>query len=177
VSRSIRFYFAFAALCFFGGCSKNGGTSGGAGATQAATGSTSGSASSFVNGGGDACAKYLSPDIVAKIIGAPTRPAKKLSAQSCTVERTDDAGSITITLNAADAASFKAYQQYLPNPQPLAGVGDQAVQTMLGISSIKAPNMGCDIDAGGAPGSVKEDRATLGKELGDVCNRIYADAH
>jgi len=173
VSRPIRFYSAFAALGLAIGCSKNGGAS----ATPGATASVSGSAASFANGGGDACAKYLTPEIIARIIGTATRPAKKLSVQACSVETTDAGGTITITLNAADAATFKAYQQYLPNPQPLAGVGDQAVQTMLGISSIKAPNMGCDIDAGGAPGSVKEDRATLGKELGDICNRIYADAH
>lgn len=173
MSRSIRFCSAFAALCVVVGCSKNGGSS----ATPGATASASGSSASFANSGGDACAKYLTPEIVARILGPATRPAKKLSAQACSVETTDNGGTITITLNTANAATFKAYQQYLPNPQPLAGVGDQAVQTMLGITSIKAPNMGCDIDAGGAPASVKEDRATLGKELGDICNRIYADAH
>jgi len=173
VSRSIRFCVALAAVGVAVGCSKSGEAS----ATPGATASVSGSAASFANGGGDACAKYLTPEIVARIIGTATRPAKKLSVQACSVETTDAGGTITITLNAANAATFKAYQQYLPNPQPLAGVGDQAVQTMLGITSIKAPNMGCDIDAGGAPGSVKEDRAALGKELGDICNRIYADAH
>ena len=173
MSRPIRFYSALAALGLAIGCYKNGGAS----ATPGATASVSGSAASFANGGGDACAKYLTPEIIARIIGTATRPAKKLSVQACSVETTDAGGTITITLNSANATTFKAYQQYLPNPQPLAGVGDQAVQTMLGITSIKAPDMGCDIDAGGAPGSVKEDKATLGKELGDICNRIYADAH
>ena len=158
---------ALTILCVAAACSKGGTASGSAGA----------SGTSFTNGGGSACAKYLPPDVVATIIGTPTRPAKTLSAQSCTIERADDAGSITITLSNADAASFKAYQQYLSEPKPLAGVGDQATQTTLGIVSIKAPNMGCDIDAGGAPGSVKMDRATLSKQLGDICNRIYADAH
>lgn len=173
MSRPIRFYAAFAALCVVVGCSKNEGAS----PTPGATASTSGSGTSFANAGGDACAKYLTPEIVTRILGTATRPAKKLSAQACSVETTDAGGTITITLNAANAATFKAYQKYLPNPQPLAGVGDQAVQTMLGITSIKAPNVGCDIDAGGAPGSVKEGRAALGKDLGDICNRIYADAH
>jgi len=130
----------------------------------------------FASRGGDACEKYLTPAVVSAILDGATEPAKKLSAQGCEVRTVDGGGSISITLNAASPQAFDAYQKYLSNPTPLAGVGDRAVQSMTGISSIKGNNEGCDIDAGGAPGSLKLHGAELGAKLGDICNRIYADA-
>jgi hypothetical protein len=146
------------------------------GGSSAPASSSSHGASDFATRGGDACGKYLTADVVASILDGPTGPAKKLSAQSCSVTTTDDAGSITITLNSATPQSFDAYQKYLVNPKPLAGVGDKAVQSMIGISSIKGTNTGCDIDAGGAPGSLKLRGEALGQKLGAICNAIYADA-
>lgn len=146
---------------------------GGSSAFAASNGHGSGD---FASRGGDACDKYLTPDIIASILDGPTRPARKLSAQSCSVTTTDNGGSITITLNSATPQSFDAYQKYLVNPTPLAGVGDKAVQSMIGISSIKGTNTGCDIDAGGAPGSLKLRGEALGQKLGAICNAIYADA-
>lgn len=176
MSRSYAGLIATISICAVGACSKGGANAAGHSEAAQAGGSSANAGAQFMNGGGTACTKYLTPELVTKIIGGPTRPAKTLSPQSCSITRTDDAGDITITLTNATPESFKAYQQYLSNPQPLQGVGDQAVQSLIGITSIKKPNMGCDIDAGGAPGSAKMDRAALGKELGDICNKIYADA-
>jgi hypothetical protein len=172
-----------AALCFCAvaavACNKPG-----AGEAQATGGGSSAPAASsnqgggnFASRGGDACGKYLTPDVVASILNGTAGPAKKLSPQGCSVTTTDDGGSITITLNNATPQSFDAYQKYLVNPKPLAGVGDKAVQSMIGISSIKGTNTGCDIDAGGAPGSLKLHGEALGQKLGAICNAIYADAH
>lgn len=130
----------------------------------------------FASHGGDACGKYLTPDVVSAILNGTPGPAKKLSPQGCSVTTTDDAGSISITLTSATPQAFDAYQKYLSNPTPLSGVGDRAVQSMTGISSIKGSNEGCDVDAGGAPGSLKLHGKALGDKLGAICNRIYADA-
>lgn len=147
-----------------------------ASAESSAQGGVRGSVSGFASRGGDACGKYLTPAVVSSILNGTPGPAKKLSAQGCEVETVDHGGSISITLNAASPQAFDAYQKYLSNPTPLAGVGDRAVQSMTGISSIKGSNEGCDVDAGGAPGSLKLHGAALGAKLGDICNRIYADA-
>jgi hypothetical protein len=136
----------------------------------------SGSGSGFANGGGLACEKYLTPDVIAAILNGAPGERKKLSPQSCSVTTTDDAGNLTITLTNATPQGFDAYQKYLVDPQPLSGVGDRAVQSMIGISSIKGNNMGCDIDAGGAPGSLKLRGKALGDKLGAICNKIFADA-
>jgi hypothetical protein len=162
-----------AAACNQSGAGEAQASGGGASASSASGSRASGD---FASRGGDACDKYLTAAVVASILDGPTRPPKKLSAQSCSVTTTDDGGTISITLNSATPQSFDAYQKYLVNPKPLAGVGDKAVQSMIGISSIKGSNTGCDIDAGGAPGSLKLHGEALGQKLGAICNAIYADA-
>lgn len=157
-------------------CKRAGADASNAASPPAASGAVGNSASGFASRGGDACAKYLTPDVVSAILDGKTGPATKLSPQGCSVSTLDNGGSISITLNAASSQAFDAFQKYLTDPKPLAGVGDRAVQSMTGISSIKSPNMGCDIDAGGAPGSLKIHGAALGQKLGEICNRIYADA-
>lgn len=141
-----------------------------------ASAAPSGGGGDFSSRGGDACTKYLTPDVVSAVLNGTAGAVKKLSPQSCSITTTDDAGSITITLTAATPQAFDAYQKYLTDPTPLAGVGDRAVQSMIGISSMKGSNEGCDVDAGGAPGSLKLHGKALGDKLGAICNRIYADA-
>jgi hypothetical protein len=143
--------------------------------SAAATGGGSGaSGGDWTSLGATACAKYLTPDVVSAILSQPAGPPKTLSPQACSVTSTDEGGSISITLTAAGAAAFDAYLQYLSDPQPLAGVGDKAVQSLIGISSFKSPNKGCNIDAGGAPGSLKITGPALGKALGALCNKLFA---
>lgn len=157
-------------------CKRAGADAPNASSAAAPSGSVRNDAGDFASRGGDACGKYLTPDIVSSILNGPTTPAKKLSPQGCNVTTVDNAGTISITLTAATPQAFDAYQKYLSNPTPLAGVGDRAVQSTTGISSIKGSNEGCDIDAGGAPGSLKIHGPALGQKLGEICNRIYADA-
>lgn len=172
------------ALCLFAlaaaACNKAGANDSDASASRssspAASGGGSGSAGSFASRGGDACDKYLTSDVVAAILNGATGKPKRLSPQACSVTTLDDGGSISITLNSATPQSFDAYQKYLVDPKPLPGVGDRAVQSMTGISSIKGSNTGCDINAGGAPGALKLHGQALGEKLGAICNRIYADA-
>lgn len=148
----------------------------GSGTSAPAASSGGGGGGDFASRGGDACGKYLTPEVVSSILhGTPGQP-KKLSPQGCSITTMDDAGNVTITLTNATPQAFDAYQKYLTNPTPLAGVGDRAVQSMTGISSIQGSNEGCDIDAGGAPGSLKLHGQALGEKLGAICNRIYSDA-
>ncbi len=156
-------------------CSKSGADTAAKPPAARVSSSSSKSGTLFVSGGGDACAKYLTPDVIAKILNAPVRAPEVLSPNSCTVKRMDHAGSITITLFTSPAESFQSSLKNLVDPTPLAGVGDDAVQSLIGISAVKKPNMWCDIDAGGAAASTRGSHSTLGKELGDICNRIFAD--
>lgn len=144
-------------------------------AASQATG-TSGTKPAFSSLGAGACAKYLTPDVVATILSSAAGAPKTLSPQSCSVTSTDAGGSISITLDDGDAKAFDAFLQYQANPQPLSGVGDKAVQSLIGIAAFKSPNKGCDIDAGGAPGSLKITGPELGKALGAICNKLFADA-
>lgn len=155
-----------------GSCTKA--TSNQSAASQARSGG--GTNADFASLGGGACAKYLTPDVVGAILSQPAGPPKTLSSQACNVTATDNSGSIAITLNDAGSQSFDAYLKYLSNPQPLPGVGDKAVQALTGIAAFKSPNKGCDIDAGGAPGSLKLSGPALGKALGAICNEVFAAA-
>ena len=81
------------------------------------------SAAAWTSNGATACQKFLPPAIAAAIM---TKPGvyKTLSPQSCSYG--SDAGSITITLKAVSPQSFAAFEKYLIDPRPLAGVGDKA---------------------------------------------------
>jgi len=151
-----------AALCAATGCS-------GSSAPVAA-----GAGRHWTDNGATACDTYLTHDLVSAVLSNPTGQSKKLSVQSCTYETTDSGGSITITLTNAGLPAFDHYQQYLADPVPLAGVGDKASQSVTGIDAVKGAHRGCDIDAGGAPGSLKLHGAELGQKLGAICNQLFA---
>jgi hypothetical protein len=130
--------------------------------------------SSWVANGATACDAYLTQSVTADILTHPAGQSKKLSPQSCTYDTTDDGGSISVTLANAGPATFDSYQQYLANPVPLAGVGDKASQSMIGIVAVKGNDRMCTIDAGGAPGSLRLKGEELGRKLGAICNQLFA---
>ncbi len=171
MTRSLVYLAIAATLANAPGSCANAGSNQSAAATGGGSGASSGDWTSL---GATACAKYLTPDVVGAILSQPAGPAKTLSQQACSVTSNDQGGSITITLTSAGAAAFDAYLKYLSDPQPLAGVGDKAVQSLIGIASFKSPNKSCDIDAGGAPGSLKLTGPALGKSLGAICNELFA---
>jgi hypothetical protein len=151
-----------AALCAATGCS-------GSSATAAAV-----AGNHWTDNGATACDTYLTHDLVSAVLTNPAGQSKKLSVQSCTYQTSDSGGSITITLTNAGLSAFDHYQQYLVNPVPLPGVGDKASQSIIGIDAAKGADRGCDIDAGGAPGSLKLHGAELGQKLGAICNQLFA---
>lgn len=122
--------------------------------------------------GATACDRFLTPDVTNAILSQPAGPAKRLSAQACSVDVSG--GSLSITLIVDGPAGFDAFTQNLTDPQPLAGVGDKALRHMIGIAAFKSPNMVCTIDAVGAPGFLKLSGAALGQALGAVCNKLFA---
>jgi hypothetical protein len=140
--------------------------------TGAASGGTRGDV--WQNNGAHACEKYLTRDVVASILSVPEGTSKTLSVQACAFSTGDSGGSITITLSNAGPAAFDAYQKYHVDPQPLAGVGDRASQSILGIDAVKGADRSCSIDAGGAPGSLRVKGAELAQKLGALCNQLFA---
>jgi hypothetical protein len=161
-----------AAICMLAACSRGASASAkGGGSTEAAGGSNGGQ---WIANGGTACDKYLTPDVVGKIMANPAGTTKLRTAQGCTFEMADGGGNISITLNNGGPATFSAMRKYWVNPVALAGVGDSAVQTMIGIAAVKGRDRGCTIDAGGAPGETKVTGAPLGQELGKICNALFA---
>jgi hypothetical protein len=121
----------------------------------------------WVTNGGTACQKILTTEITGTILGGKGT-VKMLSPQSC--DYGTEMGHIAITLKVITPQSFDAFMQYLVDPQPLAGVGDKAFQSMIGITAIKG-NRGCDVDADGA---LKLKGPALGAKLGAICNKLFA---
>ena len=128
----------------------------------------------WIANGATACEKYLTPGVVAEILTNPAGQSKTLSAQSCTYETADNSGSISITLTNAGPSAFDAYQQYLADPVPLAGVGDKASRSIIGIDAVKGADRSGSIDAGGPPGSTKLRGEALAQKLGAICNKLFA---
>jgi hypothetical protein len=173
--RSTLNLFALCAAMAIVACSKSAASSG---ASDAASGgqAASKSNSSFETLGAGACDKYLTADVVRKILGTDVDERKVLSAQSCTVRNKATDGSLTITLKAISSQSFHAFRAYLDNPQPLPGVGDSALtSTAPTVTAIKG-NMGCDFDASRGSSPAALGGAERAKALGDLCNKIFADA-
>lgn len=127
------------------------------------------SAVQWASNGATVCEKYLTPDVTGTIFKKKGSP-KTLSPQSCAYG--SDVDGITITLKLITAESFAAFEKYLVDPKPLAGVGDSAFQSMIGITAIKG-DRGCDIDVDGA-GSLKLHDAALASKLGEICNKLFA---
>lgn len=139
----------------------------------AASGGSSGSGA-WTNNGATACQRFLTRDVVSAILSNPEGASKALSVQACTFESQDSGGTISITLTVAGPAEFEAYQKYLVDPKPLAGVGDKASQSITGIDAVKGTDRSCSIDAGGAPGSLHVTGPELGQKLGAICNELFA---
>lgn len=149
-----------------GRCSHDGsGSAGRVGTSGASTGD-------WTSLGATACATYFTPDVAKNLLADPPGTPKTLSTQSCSLDTSG--GNISVTLIADNAAGFDAFSKNLVDPHPLTGVGDKALQHMIGIAAFKAPSRVCTIDAVGTPGFVKLSGDALGQALGAVCNKLFA---
>ena len=63
--------------------------------------------------------------------------------------------------------------KYLTDPVPVAGVGDKAVRTMLGIEAAKGADRMCSIDVM-PPFATKTSGEALAHKLGTICNQLFA---
>ncbi|MBA2684789.1 MAG: hypothetical protein H0U66_09885 [Gemmatimonadaceae bacterium] len=173
--RTTRSLIALSMLCATFACSKSA-DSRASGAAAAPSAPAASRHASFASGGAKACDKYLTADVLRKVLGSDVDERKELSAQSCTVRNTSTGGDLTITLKEITPGSFHAFRDYLSDVQPLPGVGDSAISSVAPTVTAIKGTMGCDFDAskGSAPGALGGmDRA---KALGELCNRIFADA-
>ena len=147
------------------------------GCSKSASANTATSAA-VVNGpgwpsnGATACGKYLTPAFLAQVLKNPAGSSEKLSAQACSFTSLDQAG-INITLVTAGPAVFKSHQEYLSNPVPLGGVGDNAVRSLTGIEAVKGQDRMCTIDAI-PPFAFRLSDEALAKKLGEICNTLFA---
>jgi hypothetical protein len=153
------------------GCSKSDGSAAAAGSGSAGSAKAT---ASFASGGAGACDKYLTSDVLTRIIGSDADERKVLSAQSCTVRSTKTDGSLTITLKDITPQSFHAFRDYLSDPQPLPGVGDSALSSIAPTVTAIKGNMGCDFDAMKGSSPTALGGAERAKALGDICNKIFA---
>ena len=160
------------ALCALTACGRGRSTS--VGARAHASVETASGAASWTTNGATACDRYLTPVMVAEVLTHTAGRTRKLSSQACTYETADNSGSISITLTNAGPAAFDRYQQYLVNPVPLPGVGDKASRSMIGIVALKGNDRTCTIDAVGPPGSTKLAGEALARQLGGICNDLFA---
>lgn len=122
--------------------------------------------------GATACDTFLTPTIVAGILKNPTGHTKKLSPQACTFETTDFA-SISITLMPSGTTGLDLHMKYLVDPVPLAGVGDKAVRTMIGVEAAKGADRMCSIDVT-PPFATTTSGEPLAQKLGAICNQLFA---
>jgi hypothetical protein len=125
------------------------------------------SGQSWIANGATACAKYLTPDVLAGILEKPVGSATKIDGTSC------NTGPIYITLMVKDVDVFKLELPRIIGVHMMSGVGDLAYWNQAGaISAVKGHDRGCDIGMiGGAP---KIHDAALGQKLGQICNKLFA---
>jgi hypothetical protein len=122
---------------------------------------------SWTANGASACERFLTPEVVAAIIGGTPGPTAPLDANSC------HSGSIYITLRVEDVTSFKLKLPQIVGVHMMSGVGDLAYWNQAGaISAVKGHDRGCDIGVIG--GSTKVRDEALGKKLGEICNKLFA---
>jgi hypothetical protein len=126
----------------------------------------------WIANGATACDTYLTAAVVADILKNPSGHTKKLSPQACAYETTDFAN-ISITLIPGGTNSLDRHLQYLPDPVPLAGVGDKAVRTMLGVEAAKGADRMCSIDVT-PPFAATTSGEALAQKLGAICNQLFA---
>ena len=140
-----------------------------AAATGAYAQSPSTKGQSWTANGATACAKYLTPDVLAAILRNPAGSPERLDAQSC---RT---GSVYISLKVANIDVFRQEVSRIALAHPMAGVGDGAYWNQAGaVSAVKGHDRGCDISVLGAPGVTKIRDEALGQKLGEICNKLFA---
>ncbi|MGH7023918.1 MAG: hypothetical protein ACREEB_10045 [Caulobacteraceae bacterium] len=165
------------ALCAVAACTQRPSSStdashnGNGGQAFPATGSSGDNA--WVNNGGDACAKLLTPDFVAQILRNPAGHSEQLSAKGCHFN--GDSGTIGIVLIPGGVADFDATQKLRGGKTtPLTGVGDKAVVVTEGsIEAAKGQDRICDVDVQPASDQ-KLTGMALAQKLGEVCNKLFA---
>jgi len=168
---SLRSAIAACLLCALAACTqKSAPTSSQNAASQSASAPAAGAP--WIANGATACDTYLTSAVVGEILKNPSGHTKKLSPQACAYETTDFA-SISITLIPGGTSSLDRHMQYLPEPVPLAGVGDKAVRTMLGIEAAKGADRMCSIDVT-PPFATKTSGEPLAQKLGAICNQLFA---
>jgi len=162
------------AVCVLAACSHGAPPAAQSGSATPSPGGTAAPAASanWTANGATACDRYLTPAVVAEILKNPAGHGKPTSAWSCAYE-TSDYGNINITLMAVGAAGLDAHLKYLADPTPLAGVGDKAVRTAIGIEAVKGANRMCSIDAM-PPFAMKVSGEALAQKLGAICNQLFA---
>lgn len=126
----------------------------------------------WIANGATACDTYLTTAVVAEILKNPAGHTKKLSPQACAYE-TADFASISITLMPGGTTGLDLHMKYLADPVPLAGVGDKAVRTMIGIEAAKGADRMCSIDVM-PPFATTTSGEALAQKLGAICNRLFA---
>jgi hypothetical protein len=174
MSGTLRHTAAVCAVCvLFAACSRSAPTAAPNGSTSptSANASANAAGSNWTANGATACDTYLTPAVVAEILKTPAGHGKRLSAWSCAYETAD--GNIDITLMAVGTAGLDLDLKNLPDPTPLAGVGDKAVRTMLGIEAAKGTNRMCNIDVM-PPFAAKVSGEALAQKLGAICNQLFA---
>jgi hypothetical protein len=128
----------------------------------------SGGGSAWIDNGGTACEKYLTPDVVAAILRAPAGHPRQLDAHSCNV------GPIYISLKVSDIDVFRQELPMIAGVHRMDGVGDGAYWNEAGaFSAVKGHDRGCEISVID-PGASKIHNAELGQKLGEICNKLFA---
>ena len=119
--------------------------------------------------GGTACQKYLTPDVVAEILGRAPGPAVQTDAASC------NTGSIYINLLVADVDVFRLEIPRIYGAHPITGIGDAAFWNHAGaLSAVKGHERGCDISVIGEAYATKIHDEALARKLGEICNKLFA---
>ncbi len=157
------------AACALAACTQSTSTpgkNGGRAAPSSATGAY------WIANGATACDTYLTTAVVAGILKKPAGHTKKLSPQACAYE-TADFASISITLMGGGTTSLDLHMKYLVDPVPVAGIGDKAVRTMVGIEAAKGADRMCSIDVT-PPFATTTSGEALAQKLGAICNQLFA---
>jgi hypothetical protein len=124
---------------------------------------------SWVSNGSSACAKYLTPDVLAAILKTPDGKAEKLDATSC---RT---GFVYISLAVKSVDVFRMELGQIVGVNKMTGVGDLAYWNHAGaVSAVKGRDRGCEISVLNGPYMAKIHDEELGKKLGEICNKLFA---
>lgn len=172
INVSLRHATIAGALCALVACSQRTSTSGAPSSSVTAQSASSSAHPAWTANGATACDTFLTPAIAAEILKNPTGHAKPLSAWSCAYETTDFSN-ISITLMAVGTAGLDQDLKNLSDPTPLAGVGDKAVRTTIGIEAAKGADRMCNIDVM-PPFAAKVSGEALAQKLGAICNQLFA---